>query len=142
MTERQKIRIRELTHEIERLQNLVKDRDGAYFATLNSDCPDEMHCTCVPYLKARIAILENSNAVGRAITKIRDLEAQLTDARSYVAEVAAGITHYPHAEGEPCVRCERDEARDVAVECYDAITVPDEAVRMWEKYPWLEGDDE
>lgn len=38
--------------------------------------------------------------------KPRDKE--LEDCRSYVAECAQGISHYPHDPDEPCVRCERD----------------------------------
>jgi hypothetical protein len=33
---------------------------------------------------------------------------ELEDARNYAAEIAQGISHYPHGPGEPCVRCERD----------------------------------
>jgi methylphosphotriester-DNA--protein-cysteine methyltransferase len=33
---------------------------------------------------------------------------ELEDCRSYVAEIAQGVSHYPHDAGEPCVRCERD----------------------------------
>jgi len=43
---------------------------------------------------------------------------ELEDCRSYVAEIAQGVSHYPHDDGEPCVRCERDtlQARVAALE--------------------------
>jgi len=36
------------------------------------------------------------------------LEAERDDARDYVADIAAGVAHYPHEEDGACVRCERD----------------------------------
>jgi len=44
--------------------------------------------------------------------RANELEKKLEDARSYVAEVAQGISHYPHADGEPCVRCGLEEAEE------------------------------
>ena len=43
--------------------------------------------------------------------RIEKAEAERDEARNYAAEIAQGVCHYPHDENEPCVRCERDEAR-------------------------------
>lgn len=47
-----------LADEVERLRADIADRQEAYETTLNSPCPDEQHCTCVPALRKRIAELE------------------------------------------------------------------------------------
>ena len=44
--------------------------------------------------------------------QVRALTAARDDARTLTAEVSQGVTHLPHADGEPCVRCERDALRD------------------------------
>jgi hypothetical protein len=41
----------------------------------------------------------------------RTLTAERDDARQYVAEVAQGASHYPHDEGDVCVRCDNDRLR-------------------------------
>ena len=56
------------------------------------------------------ALLEIS---GRALAsqthEIGPLE-EVEDARSYAAEIAQGVSHYPHEEAEPCVRCRAERA--------------------------------
>ena len=42
--------------------------------------------------------------------EIRSLRRQLVDAKNYAAEIAQGVSHYPHGEEEPCVRCAKEKA--------------------------------
>jgi len=49
-------------------------------------------------------------------------QAKLEDARSYAAEIAQGVTHYPHGEGEPCIRCEMEKADRKIKELNDLIS--------------------
>ena len=54
---------------------------------------------------------------------------ELEDCRSYVAEIAQGVSHYPHDADEPCVRCERDALKL-------ATTPTDAAFRLVEAW-WV-----
>lgn len=64
------------------------------------------------YEKSFTNMLENCDFFKKqrdeAQAKLEAAEKELLDARSYVAEVALGGTHYQHDEGQPCVRCDRD----------------------------------
>lgn len=44
------------------------------------------------------------------------LKRELELAGNYAAEIAQGVTHYPHEIGEPCVRCDSEQALAEAVE--------------------------
>lgn len=72
------------------------------------------------------ALLEIS---GRALAsqthEIGPLE-EVEDARSYAAEIAQGVSHYPHEEAEPCVRC-RAERAEAEVENARAQALADRA---------------
>lgn len=48
-----------------------------------------------------------------AKSEIERLMAELTDAKNYAAEISQGITHCPHEEGEPCMRCEAERRLDI-----------------------------
>lgn len=51
--------IKELKAKIAELEEQLKDRDEAYRKVMEEKCPpDEKHCTCVPFLRERIAELE------------------------------------------------------------------------------------
>lgn len=55
------------------------------------------------------------HAQGDVTTLLAALDAAVAerdDARNHTAEVALGASHYPHEEGQPCVRCERDALRE------------------------------
>src|SRR5260370_31885203 len=61
------------------------------------------------------------------------------DARSYVAEIAQGISHYPHDEDGPCVRCnlEKERAMVKSLEMRSKSISPDDKefkeLREWKK---------
>lgn len=46
----------------------------------------------------------------QAEADIRSALEEVEDARSYAAEIAQGVSHYPHEEAEPCVRCRAERA--------------------------------
>lgn len=46
----------------------------------------------------------------QAEADIRSALEEVEDARSYAAEIAQGVSHYPHEEAEPCVRCRAEKA--------------------------------
>jgi hypothetical protein len=79
----------------------------------------------VETLRARVKELEWALCADpyEAREKLPKVEAQLADARSLVAEVAQGVTHWAGCTPElRCVRCERDESRAEAAE-YDGVIV-------------------
>jgi len=79
----------ELERELKVSDKLIAERNRVLVAL---EC--DVHGPCVP----------------GALEKIADINKRLEDSRSYVAEVAQGISHLPHAEGAPCVKCRLEEA--------------------------------
>jgi len=79
-------------------------RDGCGYCGRSTECQLCEHTIATALATAR--------AEGRAAW------VELEDCRSYVAEIAQGVSHYPHDDGEPCVRCEHDtlQARVAALE--------------------------
>lgn len=67
------------------------------------------HDELIEALKDEIQAQARINGMGSE--REARLMAELEDARNYVAEIAQGISHYPHKETEPCVRCDRDKMR-------------------------------
>ena len=53
--------------EIERLKERIEDYEDSYRCVIDEKCAgDEMHCTCVPNLRRRIAELEKQLAEAKA----------------------------------------------------------------------------
>lgn len=69
----------------------------------------QVHTGCIPSARAAAASL-CTVLVAAIDAGMREHDAGLARA----ARIAQGIEHYDHAEGEPCVRCERDRLREEA----------------------------
>lgn len=57
----------------------------------------------------------------QAEADIRSALEEVEDARSYAAEIAQGVSHYPHEEAEPCVRCRAERAEAKLAVCVEAL---------------------
>ena len=54
---------------------------------------------------------------------IRSALEEVEDARSYAAEIAQGVSHYPHEEAEPCVRCRAEKAEAEVERLREALSL-------------------
>ena len=57
----------------------------------------------------------------QAEADIRSALEEVEDARSYAAEIAQGVSHYPHEEADPCVRCRAERAEAEVVRLRKAL---------------------
>jgi len=60
-------------------------------------------------LKAALAEIERLRELVAVQYRVNEeMGVELRQAESYAAEIAQGVSHYPHKDGEPCVRCEAE----------------------------------
>jgi len=87
--------------DVARLAAIRRDVERGIFETYHAH---DYRCepTCSP---------EDDRSLARQrflLAHCRAMEGERDDARQYVAEIAQGMSHYPHDADEPCVRCQRD----------------------------------
>jgi len=58
--------------------------------------------------RAKVEVGEAMLVIETQDNQMRQLKAKVRDARNYVAEIAQGVSHYPHTSVDVCVQCERD----------------------------------
>ena len=87
--------------------------DSAYMSEVNARTRAEVERDAALRESADLytAAAETNATVAKMQESLDAAIREKDDARSYAAEIAQGVTHYPHGDGEPCVRCERDEMR-------------------------------
>jgi len=87
--------LHEAADEIERLQGELEDINDSHKAVMGERCDDEMHCTCVPALRAEIERLRIERKCYEAVGKESlVLKAERDKARAEIERLKGAILAY------------------------------------------------
>lgn len=120
--------VKAATEELQRdVEQLARRCDGLQ---------DAVETQCEAREKAEIAYDHMSHMWECEFLAARETEQSEADARSYVAEVAHGITHYAGCDAlTPCTRCERDAALAEVEAAKQAIAIREDSIQtLGEKF--------